>query len=170
VDAYRATGSKVLSLWGKQGELEDEVDTLNAEVARIKKETEVAEEGLHKWRMLAISRNAITMGTSNSSADLERQTAEKGALLTQMCAQLTEAFLSIPLLAAQLEKHEGGTEVLITPASLLEHLALVEALVVRLVGKTIARGDAIEALAHAVKTSSDAADSSARACFRRGNK
>jgi len=143
VDAYRATGSKVLSLWGKQGELEDEVDTLNAEVARIKKETEVAEEGLHKWRMLAISRNAITMGTSNSSADLERQTAEKGALLTQMCAQLTEAFLSIPLLAAQLEKHEGGTEVLITPASLLEHLALVEALVVRLVGKTIAAAAAL---------------------------
>ncbi len=138
VDAYRATGSKVLSLWGKQGEQEDEVDSLQAEIARIKRESDSAEEGLNKWRTLAIARQATSIAGVNQEADLERQTAERSTSLQTMCAQLTQAFQSMPLLAAQREVYEGAKEVHITPHTLLEHLGLVEALVVRLVGKSVA--------------------------------
>ena len=135
VDAYRTTGSKVLSLWGKQGEQEDEVDALEKEIKQVTKETESAQTVLNKWRTLAIARQATSVATVSAEQQLEKQVQEREAVLQVMCASLTTAFESIPLLEAQLPT---GATSKVTAHTLLQYLGLVEALVVRLVGTRVA--------------------------------
>lgn len=135
VDGYRATSSKVLSLWGRQGEQEGELEELQTETTRLSKEVDLAQASETRWRTLALSRQAVKMATDKGEADAEADLLEREAALHALCASLSAAFATQPLLKAQLPE---GAPMQITPHTLLPNLARVEGLVVRLVGRKIA--------------------------------
>lgn len=118
VDGYRATASKVLSLWGKQGEQEGELDELSTEIGKIDRETDAAQASETRWRTLALSRQATRKASEKEDADQEADLAEREAMLAALCKSLTNAFSAQPLLRAQLE----GPPEPITPHTLLDHL------------------------------------------------
>ena len=138
IDGYRATASKVLSLWGKQGEQEDELDELTSEIKKLDRETEAANASEQRWRTLAMTRHATKSKSEMAEQDMEHDLEKKEETLAALCKALTSAFASQPLLIAQLPPGAQKGQA-ITPHTLLQHMGLVESLVVRLVGKKVAQ-------------------------------
>ena len=135
VEGYQATASKVLSLWGGQSVQETELEELTTETARLAREIEAAQATESRWRTLALTRKAASLASAKEEADSEADLFEREAALHALCADLSKAFATQPLLAAQLAQ---GAPEQVTPHTLLDHLGRVEALVVRLVGKKVA--------------------------------
>ena len=134
-DSYRVTSSKILSLWGKQGEQEGELEQLEAELARIERETEAITASETRWRQLALSRAATRKGQEKEARESAQDGEQRELLLGNLCRSLNAAFKEVPLLRAQLPESD---KVNVNAHTVLRHLGLLEAVVVRLVGKKVA--------------------------------
>ena len=153
-DSYRVTSSKILSLWGKQGEQEGELEQLEAELARIERETEAITASETRWRQLALSRAATRKGQEKEERESAQDGEQRELLLGNLCRSLNAAFKEVPLLRAQLPESD---KVNVNAHTVLRHLGLLEAVVVRLVGKKVATAAAEASAARAAAEAAEAA-------------
>ena len=67
----------MLSLWGKQGEQEGELDLLEAEIAKIERGIDAAQASETRWRTLALSRQATKKTMEREEQSLEEEIEQR---------------------------------------------------------------------------------------------
>lgn len=136
-DTYRTTASKVLSLWGKQGEQEGEVDLLRSEIKQLSLEVGAARQRQEAGSptLMRSSRSASNPEVASNVSDA--YLAQREALMHELCRHVAEAFTSTPMLRdPSLEVPVGedlsdGTADVV-PNTLLAFLGLIEGIATKL--------------------------------------